>query len=88
MNIFEKKNTDLIREFNRYILEHPGFGDAIPKGAIVAMQLEGDEDFNSWSRSLAESQAEKDQPVIYVKIKQIRPIRSRIEKVVLEPASR
>ena len=87
MNIFEKKNTDLIREFNRYILEHPEFSDAIPREAVVAMQIEGDEDFNAWSRSLAESRAEVDQPVIYVKIKRIRPIRSRIEKVALEPAS-
>ncbi len=55
MNIFEKKNTDLIKEFNRYIREHPGFAEAIPKGAIVAMQLEGDDDFNAWSRRLAES---------------------------------
>ena len=87
MNVFEKKNSELIKEFNRYIREHPEFGEAIPKGAIVAIQLEGDEDFNAWSRSLAESQAEEGQPVIYVKIKRIRPPRSRIEEMVLEPAS-
>ncbi len=33
MNIFEKKNTELIKEFNRYIREHPKLGDSIPKGA-------------------------------------------------------
>ncbi len=87
MNIFEKKNTELIKEFNRYIGEHPEFGDSIPKGAVVAMQMEGDEDFNGWSRRLAESHAEEGQSVIYVKIKQIKPIRSRIEEVTLEPAS-
>ncbi|MBI3584425.1 MAG: hypothetical protein HY096_10825 [Nitrospinae bacterium] len=87
MNIFEKKNTELIKEFNRYIREHPEFGDSIPKGAIVAMQMEGDEDFNTWSKRLAESQAEEGQSVIYVKIKRIKPIRSRIEEVILEPAS-
>lgn len=87
MNIFEKKNTDLIKEFNRYIREHPEYGDSIPKGSIVAMQMEGDEDFNRWSRSLAESQVEEGQPVIYVKIKRIKPIRSRIEEVSLELVS-
>ena len=35
MNIMEKKNTDLIKEFNRYILEHPEFADNIPNKAIV-----------------------------------------------------
>jgi hypothetical protein len=87
MNIFEKKNTDLIKEFNRYIREHPVFAEAIPKGAIVAMQLEGDDDYNAWSRRLAESQQEEGQPIIYVRIKRIRPIRSRIEEISLEPAS-
>ncbi len=87
MNIFEKKNTELIKEFNRYIREHPKLGDSIPKGAVVAMQMEGDEDFNTWSRRLAESHAEEGQSVIYVKIKRIKPIRSRIEEVTLEPVS-
>lgn len=87
MNIFEKKNTDLIKEFNRYIREQPGFAEAIPKGAIVAMQLKGDDDFNAWSRRLAESQQEEGQPIIYIRIKRIRPIRSRIEEISLEPAS-
>lgn len=87
MNIFEKKNTDLIKEFNRYIREHPGFAEAIPKGAIVTMQLEGDDDFNAWSRRLAESQQEEGQPITYIRIKRIRPIRSRIEEISLEPAS-
>ena len=87
MNIFEKRNTELIKEFNRYIREHPEFGDSIPKGAVVSMQMEGDEDFNTWSRRLAESNAEEGQSMIYVKIKRIKPIRSGIEEVTLEPVS-
>ncbi len=27
MNIMEKRNTDLIKEFNRYIRDHPKFAD-------------------------------------------------------------
>jgi len=51
------------------------------------MQLEGDEDFNKWSLELAKSHAEKDQPIIYVKIKKMRPIRSRIEELEFERQS-
>jgi hypothetical protein len=80
----EKKNTDLIKEFNRYIREHPKFTDSIPNSAIVIMQLEGDEEFNRWSRKLAKKQAEKDQPIVYIRIKKIRPIRSRIEELEVE----
>ncbi len=84
MNIMEKKNTDLIKEFNRYIREHPKFADSIPNRAIVIMQLEGDEEFNRWSRKLAKRQVEKGQPIIYIRIKKIKPVRSRIEELEVE----
>jgi hypothetical protein len=81
MNVMERKNTELIKEFNAYIREHPDFAESIPNNAIVIMQLEGDEEFNKWSREMAGSQAEKGQPLVYIKIKKIRPIRSRIEEL-------
>jgi len=84
MNIMERKNTDLIKEFNRYVREHPEFADSIPNNALVIMQLEGDEEFNKWSFNLAKSHAEKDRSVIYVRIKKIKPIRSRIEELELK----
>ena len=84
MNIMERKNTELIKEFNRYVREHPEFADSIPNNAILIMQLEGDEEFNMWSLDLAKCHAEKGQPVIYVRIKKIKPIRSRIEELELE----
>ncbi len=84
MNIMERKNTELIKEFNRYVREHPEFADSIPNNAIVIMQLEGDEEFNRWSLDLAKRHAEKSQPVICVRIKKIKPIRSRIEELELE----
>jgi len=38
MNVMERKNTELIREFNTYIREHPQFADDIPNESIVIMQ--------------------------------------------------
>lgn len=84
MKIFEMKNTELIKEFNRYVREHPEFADDIPKNAVVVMQLEGDKKFNQWSRKLAESHAEGGQPMIYVRIQKLKPLRSRIEKLKLK----
>jgi len=77
----ERKNTELIKEFNRYIREHPELADNIPNNAVVVMQLEKDEEFNNWSREMAKSQAEEGQSIIYIRIKKLRPIRSRIEKL-------
>ena len=87
MNVMERKNTDLIKEFNRYVREKPDFAENIPNNAIVIMQLEGDDDFNKWSLELAKNHAEKDQPIVYVKIKRMRPIRSRIEELEFERQS-
>lgn len=84
MNIYERKNSELIKEFDRYVREHPEFADDIPKNAIVVMQLERDARFNQWSRKLAKSHAIKGQPIVHVRIHKLRPMRSRIEKLELQ----
>lgn len=84
MNAFEQKNTELIKEFNRYVREHPKFAEQIPNDAIVILQLEGDEEFNRWARQLAESRQAERHPVVVVKIKKLKPLRSRITQLELE----
>ena len=59
MNIMEDKNAEMVYEFDMYVLEHPEFAENIPQGAIVAMQIDGDKEFNAWTKRLAESHAEK-----------------------------
>lgn len=81
---FTDKNTILVREFDRYILEHPEFADKIPENALVVMQVEGDEEFNNWARETALSVADKDAPIVYITITELKPVRSRIEKLKLE----
>lgn len=84
MNIFEAKNAELVKEFNRYVREHPKFADDIPKNAVVVMQLERDSKFNQWSRKLAQGHAQGGQPIVYVRIQKLKPLRSRIEKLKLK----
>ena len=84
MNTMERKNTELIKEFNAYIREHPEFANDIPDNAVVIMQLEGDEEFNRWSLALARAYEEEGHPIICAKIKKIRPVRSRIEELELD----
>jgi hypothetical protein len=83
MNLFEQKNSQLVTEFDRYIIENPDFAEAIPNGAIVAMEIAGDDTFNAWSRNLAKQQAEEGQPIVYVRIKKLRAVQSRIEDLEL-----
>lgn len=83
MNVFERKNAELITEFDRYVREHPDFAERIPDNALVAMLLEGDEEFNRWSQEEAKRQSQNGQAIVYVKIKRIQPIRSRIQEMEL-----
>ena len=81
---FTDRNTILVKEFDRYILEYPEFADKIPENALVVMQVEGDEEFNSWAREAALSVADKDTRIVYITITELKPVRSRIEKLRLE----
>ena len=80
---FIEKNSMLVKEFDRYIIEHPDFADTIPDNALVVMQIQGDNEFNSWARETSLSAAGKKIPIVYVTIKELKPVRSRIEKLEL-----
>jgi len=84
---FVEKNSMLIKEFDRYILEHPEFAVKIPDNALVVMHIQGDEEFNNWAKETAESVAEKGNRIVYATITELKPVRSRIEKLNLELAA-
>lgn len=85
MNLFEQKNAQLLTEFDRYLIENPTVADVIPNGALIAMHVEGDDDFNKWSSRLAQEQADAGQCIIFVNIKKLQPVRSRIEELAIVP---
>ena len=80
MEILEKRHSIVVTEFDRYVAEHPEFVVNIPQNAQIVLQIEGDEEYNKWSRNLAEKQRERGQPVVYVKIKGLKPVKSRLIK--------
>jgi len=80
ISILEKKHAILVTEFDRYVVEHPEFAVNIPRNAQVVLQVEQDEEYNRWSTQLAEGQREPDQRVVYVKIKGLKPAKSRLLK--------
>lgn len=80
MEILEKKQAIIATEFDRYVIEHPEFAIKIPRNAQIVLQVEGDEEYNKWSRQLAERQREPGQRVVYVKVKGLKPAKSRLLK--------
>ena len=85
--IFLEENTMLVKEFDKYVLEHPEFAEQIPDNALVVMQIEGDREFNKWARQTVQNAVESDTPIVYVTITELKPVRSRIEKLTLELAA-
>ena len=80
IDILEKRHAILVAEFDRYVVEHPEFAVKIPQNAQIVLQVEGDEEYNSWNRQLADKQRESDQVVVYVKVKGLKPAKSRLIK--------
>lgn len=63
--IYTKRNTRLIALFDQLLRKRPDVLDDIPDSAIVVMQIEGDEAFNTWARKIAEANA-RDRPFLLV----------------------
>jgi len=84
---FVEKNTILVKEFDKYILEYPEFADRLPNNAFVVMQMAGDEEFNQWAKNAALQAAESDTPIAYVTVMELKPVRSRIQNLKLEMAA-
>lgn len=80
LSILEKRHAILVTEFDRYVVEHPEFAVSIPRNAQIVLQFEGDEEYNNWSIQLAERQREPGQRVVYVKVKGLKPAKSRLFK--------
>ena len=78
ISILERKHAILVTEFDRYVVEHPEFAVNIPQNAQIVLQVEGDKQYNDWSMQLAERQREPDQRVVYVKVKGLKPAKSRL----------
>jgi hypothetical protein len=75
----QEQHTLLIQEFNQYLFDHPAeFLTHIPQGAVIVLQLGGDEEYNRWSRRAAEKTRGEGQPLAFVEILKLAPARSRL----------
>ncbi|MDR4499391.1 MAG: hypothetical protein MRK02_15960 [Candidatus Scalindua sp.] len=55
----------------------------ISNNAHKIMLLEGDKEFNEWSTDLGNKQAEKGQSIVYITIRKLTPVHSRIDELEL-----
>lgn len=83
MTKFEKLNSDLGYEFDRYVMDHPEFAEKIPPNSIVVLQLKGQAAFNKWARDIAELHRDESESILYVQVSGMRPPRSRLIRPVI-----
>ena len=72
---YERKNTQLIALFDELTRRRPDLLAEIPSGAVLVMQIEGDEVFNRWAREIAEKNS-PDRPKFFVKFTFKRSLKS------------
>lgn len=67
------KNLDISHEFSKYLLNHPEIENKIPPDALVVFIVEDDLELSQKNIEMNRTNREPNQPLIFVKIKGIRP---------------
>jgi hypothetical protein len=86
---FAKKQFEMAAEFGKYVFAHPEVDEFVPDGAFVYFQIDGEPEFNEYSRELAAKQRQEEGvPVVLVHVKGLAPPQeSRLIDPVIHPAS-
>ena len=86
---FSQRQFELTAEFGKYLFEHPELDEQLPDGAYVYFEIDGEVEFNQYSRDLAERQHQQERvPVVVVRIKGlVPPQNSRLIDPVIEPVA-
>ena len=86
---FAQKQLELAAEFGKFVFDHPELDDRLPDGAFVYFEINGEPEFNGYSRQLADrKQREEGVPVVRVCLKGLAPPQgSRLIDPVIEPIS-
>lgn len=67
---FAQKQLELTAEFGKYVIDHPEADDALPPESHIYFEVAGEEEFNRYSRQLAEKQlGEEGLPLVCIRIK-------------------
>ena len=85
---FSKKQLELTAEFGKFVFDHPEIDERLPDGAFVYFQIDGEIEFNEYSRELAKRQHKTEGvPVVLVRVQGLTPPQgSRLIDPVIDTA--
>jgi len=86
---FSQMQFELTAEFGKYLFEHPELDEHVPDGAFFYFQIDGEAEFNEYSRKVAADQQKREgMRIVLVRIKGLAPPQhSRLIDPVIEPVS-
>jgi hypothetical protein len=86
---FADQQLELAAEFAQYLANHPEADDILPPKSHIYFEVEGESEFNSFSRDLARQRHQHEQvPIVLVRIKGLAPPPgSRLINPVIIPES-
>jgi Family of unknown function (DUF5647) len=86
---FADKQLELAEEFAQYVADHPEVDGILPERSHIYFQINGEADFNRFSRDMAERhQREEGLPLVQVRIKGLAPPHgSRLIDPVIEASA-
>src|SRR5438552_6345623 len=71
---FADKQLELAAEFAQYVADHPEVDDLLPPRSQVCFHIDGEEEFNRYSRDSAKQQARQEGvPVVLVRTRGLTP---------------
>ena len=71
---FADRQLALAAEFAGYTVDHPEIDERLPERSYIFFEVEGEPEFNQYSRELAERrQREEEVPVVLVRTKGLAP---------------
>lgn len=77
---FVSLNATLTAQFNTFVVTHLQWAaDVIPDNAAILVEVEGDRDFNLWSRELVHAAVEPGQSIFPVLFQRLSNDSSRME---------
>jgi hypothetical protein len=86
---FALKQQELTAEFAQYVVDHPEVDEILPERSYLYFEVAGEEEFNRYSRELAERQLrEAGLAIVCVRVKGLAPRQgSRLMDPVIQPVS-
>ncbi len=71
---FAQKQMELTTEFAKFVVDHPEVDASLPEDSYIYFEVEGESEFNQFSRQLAERRHREDgMAIVCVRIKGLAP---------------